>query len=337
MPGRGGPKMNKDPVTPRVKMKQLHWDRIVLAPKEGRAANVWDDVKEPELPLDDLEKLFCTKPPPAPKAKSETAKPKVQVVMILDPKRSNAIGIMMAKLPAVSEIKEAIMEADEDTLSYEQLIAVSNNYPTMEEIGQVKSAHEAGQNLDKPEKFVLVMASIPKCTMRISVWLFKLTFFERTQELKPPLETCKRASKEIIESKSLKMVLGSLIALGNYMNGGTRRGQADGFKIEFLPKFKDTKDISNKRTLLEFAIEMSVDRAPEAMQLPEEMRFVKFASKVALEDLGRDVNKLDADLKNAHKQLKAIQQDMGGKDEDDEFSETIQVRHTTDSGQCRAV
>lgn len=154
--------------------------------------------------------------------------------------------------------------------------------------------------------------------------MFKMTFFERTQELKPPLETCKRACREVKDSGGMKILLGTLVALGNYCNGGTRRGQADGFKMEFLPKFKDTKDLSNKRTLLEYAVEVALEKKPEVLRLPDEMRFVKFASRVALDDLTRDVSKLQNDTKNAHMQLKSILGGVDAKtDDDDEYAETM--------------
>lgn len=42
--------------------------------------------------------------------------------------------------------------------------------------------------------------------------------------------------------KSVKEILGLILAFGNYMNGGNRtRGQADGFGLEILPKLKDVK------------------------------------------------------------------------------------------------
>lgn len=42
-------------------------------------------------------------------------------------------------------------------------------------------------------------------------------------------------------SKSLQTVIGLVLAFGNFMNGGTNRGQADGFGLEILPKLKDVK------------------------------------------------------------------------------------------------
>ena len=48
-------------------------------------------------------------------------------------------------------------------------------------------------------------------------------------------------------SLEVSRVLGIILALGNYMNGGNRqRGQADGFAIDILPKIKDVKSKDNK-------------------------------------------------------------------------------------------
>lgn len=46
----------------------------------------------------------------------------------------------------------------------------------------------------------------------------------------------------LLESDSVREVIGLVLALGNHMNGGNRtRGQADGFGLEILPKLKDVK------------------------------------------------------------------------------------------------
>lgn len=44
------------------------------------------------------------------------------------------------------------------------------------------------------------------------------------------------------EDPAVLRVLGLILAIGNYMNGGNRtRGQADGFALDILPKLKDVK------------------------------------------------------------------------------------------------
>lgn len=42
-------------------------------------------------------------------------------------------------------------------------------------------------------------------------------------------------------SKEISVVLSIILTLGNFMNGGTNRGQADGFQLSVLNKIKDVK------------------------------------------------------------------------------------------------
>lgn len=55
-------------------------------------------------------------------------------------------------------------------------------------------------------------------------------------------------------------VLGIVLALGNYMNGGNvTRGQADGFAIDILPKIKDVKSKDNTLTLMYYVVKMYIE------------------------------------------------------------------------------
>ena len=49
-------------------------------------------------------------------------------------------------------------------------------------------------------------------------------------------------------SKSLKQTIEYALAVGNYLNGGTNKGGAWGFKIESLNKLIGTKTLDNKST-----------------------------------------------------------------------------------------
>ena len=44
-------------------------------------------------------------------------------------------------------------------------------------------------------------------------------------------------------SEPIRTVLQLVLAFGNYMNGGTQRGQADGFHLSIISKLKDVKDM----------------------------------------------------------------------------------------------
>ena len=60
-------------------------------------------------------------------------------------------------------------------------------------------------------------------------------------------------------SLEVSRVVGIILALGNYMNGGNRqRGQADGFAIDILPKIKDVKSKDNTLTLMYYVVKLYI-------------------------------------------------------------------------------
>ena len=61
-----------------------------------------------------------------------------------------------------------------------------------------------------------------------------------------------QAVKEVRTSPALKKVLQMTLALGNYLNGGTNKGAAWGFKLDTLSKLSGTKTVDNKSTLLHY-------------------------------------------------------------------------------------
>ena len=53
----------------------------------------------------------------------------------------------------------------------------------------------------------------------------------------------------------MRAVLSALLGFGNYLNGGTNKGQADGFALGDLGKMSVTKDNANTVSLLEYAVQ----------------------------------------------------------------------------------
>lgn len=54
------------------------------------------------------------------------------------------------------------------------------------------------------------------------------------------------------------------MALGNYLNGGTNKGQADGFSVEDLNKLSGVKDANNK-SILEYIVKVAKSQFPEKL------------------------------------------------------------------------
>jgi len=134
-----------------------------------------------------------------------------------------------------------------------------------------------------------------------------------------------------------------LLALGNHMNAGTPKGQADGFTLFDLPKTSVTKDNTNAITLLEYAVLRlcALPDAPLATKLPDQLPHLKAAAKVEMPEVRGNLQQLVNDAKEL--QRNASQFDDGGGDGGSsgpfisamrDFSVTAEIRTSRQKPRC---
>lgn len=63
-----------------------------------------------------------------------------------------------------------------------------------------------------------------------------LRYEELVQDIKPDIVAGTAACEEVKRSKKFARILELILLLGNYMNSGSKNGQAFGFEISFLTK-----------------------------------------------------------------------------------------------------
>ena len=107
-------------IQPKQRMKPLYWSRLQIHDLQKKRIEtnklLWDKLEEVDLILaDDLELEFCHC---APVKKAKTAKKvdkpkKVQPAKILDPKRSQALGIFIQSVKAdADQLRAALVTMD---------------------------------------------------------------------------------------------------------------------------------------------------------------------------------------------------------------------------------
>jgi len=87
------------------------------------------------------------------------------------------------------------------------------------------------------------------------------------------------AVSEVHKSDKFKKLLEFVLAVGNYLNGGTARGQAYGFKLEALKKLRDTKTADNQSTLLHYLVQLVDSKNPEVSNFPKDLKHVVAAAR----------------------------------------------------------
>jgi hypothetical protein len=288
-------KPNKPEVIPNAKMRPLYWKRLIL-PQITRPPSIWDEITEPQFNQVELDEKFSVKAT-APQA-HQPASASEKLLSVLDMKKSNAISFMIAKLPPFAMLKDAVNRMDNSKLNREQLKQLLSSLPTQEEVQGIQALAESlggGVKLDKPERFVLEIFSIPRVRELLDCWLFQLECTEAVRNLQSSIDSIAEACKATRSSPALRKTLGTVLAVGNYMNGGTARGQADGFTIDALDTLATTKDTTNSGTLLDYiayvlSTRYSVDLAIELVKELAPLSTAKSAQMI--ETLQEDLNAL---------------------------------------------
>ncbi|XP_073269837.1 formin-like protein 8 [Primulina huaijiensis] len=249
----------------QTRLKPLHWDKVTANTDHSM---VWNEINDGSFRFDDalMESLFSYKTA-SKKSTNRISKSTCQgnsnlgqsaQMFILDPRNSQNTAIVLKSL-AVSrkEILEALLEGqglDVDTL--EKLNKIS---PTQEEITKILEFSENRTELADAEFFLYqILTVVPSAFIRFSAMLFRFTYDQEILHLKECLHTLELGSQELRTGGIFFKLLEAILKVGNRMNAGTARGDAQGFNLNSLCRLSDVKSTNGKTTLLHFVVEQVI-------------------------------------------------------------------------------
>eukprot|EP00468_Gymnochlora_sp_CCMP2014_P002561 CAMPEP_0167760920 /NCGR_PEP_ID=MMETSP0110_2-20121227/11863_1 /TAXON_ID=629695 /ORGANISM="Gymnochlora sp., Strain CCMP2014" /LENGTH=1138 /DNA_ID=CAMNT_0007647503 /DNA_START=14 /DNA_END=3430 /DNA_ORIENTATION=- len=321
--GAGPPKLqpSKPKIKPQKKMRGVFWKRIIVEQnkRDTSMATIWHKLNEIEFNENELLQSFATPSKKKKKNKgvstSSSVSPRARglkfgkkaKMRVLDSKRSNALAIMASQLPKPDEMKLAIIEMDDTKLGESQLMKVLKNMPTNEE--KKKIQEKSGPNViwDKPEAFCIMLDSIPKIIDRLKAWHFAKTVPLEAEESLRSLRLFKDTCRELTSERNLKILLGGVVLMGNYINGGTKRGQADGFELEFLGKLQGIRTTNGLSNFLRVLISIVKDKLDDVSIIESNLSsLLKSGNLQNLEDLKNNSSKLFNRYKEMQRTVEAI-------------------------------
>ena len=224
----------------KAKVKQLQWQRVLLLPESSpdRPNLIWNNIQETKLDIDDVVSLFGIK---NKEQKTEEEKQKIVVKKFIDPKRTQEVSIIITKLPAPEVVNKCLIAFDQSNLNSDQVDGLLKILITKEELNLYKSKGEEG-NWDKGETYLVKLNQIPNHQVKLKIWSLINKFEEKVPGLTESLEYLVPACNEIKSNKHFGLILSIILGLGNILNGGSIRGQADGFSLDLLSKLPGIKD-----------------------------------------------------------------------------------------------
>ncbi|KAH0953784.1 hypothetical protein HN011_009923, partial [Eciton burchellii] len=292
-------------------LKRANWKAIL--PHKLTEKSFWTKVQEdrlasPEI-LDGLAQKFSSKPSGKrvdDVVDKSTSTKKVKDLKVLDSKAAQNISILLGgtlKHMPYAEVKRYLFRCEGPVISDNILQGLIQYLPPPDQLSKLQMYKDQYDDLTEAEQFCVTISTIKRLLPRLRSLSFMLRYEELVQDVKPDIVAATAACEEVKSSKKFARILELILLLGNYMNSGSKNGQAFGFEISFLTKLTSTKDIDNKQTLMHYLVDTIERNFPECLNFAEELAHVDRASRVSLENVQRILRQMENNIRNLEQDL----------------------------------
>lgn len=156
----------------------------------------------------------------------------------------------LPKFPKADAIIEAVLTYQDGIVTKDQINALYRAFPKDSNLVDLYNT-ELGENelWDKAESYMINLSDPGSLYDRLKVWNFLNEWPEDKTYLELSIKQMSALLEFIDTNPIFYKVLGLALAVGNIINGGTPKGQSDGFDLPVMDKLNSTKDNSNKSML----------------------------------------------------------------------------------------
>lgn len=248
---------------------------------------------------------------------------KVKELKVLDAKAAQNISILLGgslKHMTYSKVKSCLLRCDDSVLTGNVLEQLIQYLPPPDQLNKLQQYRDSYDQLTEAEQFCVTISEVKRLLPRLKSLSFKQHYSEMVNDIKPDIVAGIAACEEVRESKKFAKLLELILLLGNYMNTGSRNGQAFGFEISFLTKLRGTKDLENKQTLLHYICETVESKFPELLNFYDELSHIDKASRVSVDNVQKILRQMDNSVKNLETDLVNSKIPQS---EDDRFAEVM--------------
>lgn len=318
--GKTGPAAKKKDAGP--KMRQLHWDVI-----QDTKGTIWDtdhvsgaaDVDFGVLFPDLMDALAVTQPKAAKKGKDSAVEKKPKQVSMVDSKRSQNMCIMLAQFgrKPFSEVVQAVVQLNVEVVGLAGITSLLEFVPEESETSMIDEYLANGGDisaLGKAEKYVVAISEVPNLKQRLMAMQVKCTFDDDLAHLREDVELIQNATREVRQSQRFPQLLKLVLQLGNVLNKGSAKGDAQGFRISNLMKLAQTKT-NHGSTLLHYLILNLESSNPDLLLFVDEFSSTQDASRKSASQMNGDLQRLKKGVTMLGQAVK-----VGGSNPDPGFS-----------------
>ncbi|GAM18296.1 hypothetical protein SAMD00019534_014710 [Acytostelium subglobosum LB1] len=290
-------------------LKQLHWSKV---PAANTRKTVWD-VSEESIKLDFnkqiLDRLFCSKTNMSRTGTHSTLRNQDKIT-IVDMRRSNNIGVLLSKYKLTGPwVVDIINSMSDEHLNKELVTALIKCAPTSDE-EQLLQSYTGSKNILSPvDQFLVEMLKVPKIRERLNCIQYKQSFDSLFEEIINGSRLVERCCQWLLKAANLKQLLHLILNIGNYMNSGTARGNATGYRLNCLLTLSNTKSLDQSITLLNYVAKIVSDRYPHLLITSDPL--LEAASRIHWKELSNHLVSLQQGMMTVQKEVERQQSTVG--------------------------
>jgi len=328
-PGMGGPPGPPPPpgmrAKPKMKLRKLNWSKV---PKPQLAASIFRHLQLQGVKID-IPMLIEYFRIPDDKKKKKKKKKSAEKKQLLDLKRANHIGLLMSMLKMTpQEIGDAIKKCKDDKFTEDNLKGFIKLAPSDTDFQLLKEFLDAPpeviDTLGPPEQFYLEIMKIPRLESRLRAFLFKRQFATSHKRLIDDVEGCHNGVKIMRDNKLIGQFLELILYIGNFLNQGTNAGNAFGFRLDILPKLKDTKSpVKTEYSLMHYLAYHAEKKKPKLLRLPEQLVPISKATAEYITSISLESTEMRGGLHNLQKELDVVKKANAESDKKDPFEKVM--------------
>ena len=293
---------------------RLHWKSIKQVVKNSLWDTVQSEIGAFSIDEEEFSDLFQAdlKASNVLKTTTTTSKKKGAAIRVIDSKRANNGGIILARVKLThDQMADAVDRIDASTLTAEQIENVIEYLPSKDERDALeKYMLEGGQDaaekfdgLCECEKFMVSMMTVKHAKRKIRALLFKLQFTTCMESIAKDAKMIDTACDELINSNRLRQLLGIILQFGNRLNtaGDRDNTKAGGFSLESLSKLSEAKAFDKKTTFLHYII-LIVERNNELLlKYYDDIPTVLEAHNIFWDQCQQDLEEVENQLENVRR------------------------------------
>lgn len=274
---------------PVGKTRQLQWEKLTQI-----KGTIWEDINESnwedKIDYANLEDTFKNEA----KMKAFSQEKRVSISsgpVLMDPKKSRNMQIILGRLKlSPQELRTSLLKMDENIWTESIVHEIIKYLPNSSELEDISRFYEDPANAEESgkipaERIALELSKIKGLVDRLSSIELKGMVGDWYIEAIERLDSLLGGLDELKQKDSLKSFLGLVLATGNFLNFGTYKANASGFKIDSLLKIRDMKTTEGNSNLLAYLLDFLQRKKPELLNLSIDIKSSSAASKVSLDGM----------------------------------------------------